>query len=583
MDIKSCTNLDQYIISRREAEYEKIRMNTFISQCIKHCEKSCKCDEKGRKCKLFEVIDFKKFDDKEYLTSLYKSDTLDTMYNMMQSITQSLRSTTGTTFEKIIREILDYYKIDYSYQVLVENSRHTVDFTIPSCRNNIIDSNKFDGIVLSLKTTLRERYFQDKFLKCCLFTITLDNSKDKNIISINPETKAFTEWFKTYILGDKMRVLDLFCGCGGFTEGFKKAGFDVVAGIDIWDKAIETYKKNHDHLSLCKNLTEYTASKLNEEHNIGDIDIIIGGPPCQGFSNAGKRDVKDPRNSLFMEFKKYLDYFMPRMFIMENVIGILSMKNQNGAKCIDIITELLEENYNLCVSKLYASDFGVPQNRRRVLIFGIRKDLDIIPYEPKPLCQKNERQSVSTILESKEDVDKSYFLSKKALEGIMRKKSRMKEEGKGFGAQFLDFDKPSYTIPSRYWKDGYDALVKYSDDDIRRLTVLELARIQSFPDSYSFAGSKKEQIMQIGNAVACEFAFHMANHLKKMIKNTEDCIDDSGNLTLEELHKLGVVGNLTFKELHKLGVVELRKMCKNRKIKRYSTLKKAELISLLSS
>tara|TARA_R110001592_G_scaffold237459_2_gene496671 strand:- start:1849 stop:2829 length:981 start_codon:yes stop_codon:yes gene_type:complete len=325
------------------------------------------------------------------------------------------------------------------------------------------------------------------------------------------------------ITKNNINVLDLFCGCGGFSQGFKESGFNVVAGIDIWDKAIETYKNNHNHLSLCKDLIEYDPKQLSEEYNIKKVDIIIGGPPCQGFSNAGKRDVSDPRNSLFMEFKKYIDYYNPDMFIMENVMGILSMKTKKGEKCIDIICDLLKKNYNINISKLYASDFEVPQNRRRVLIFGIRKDLKLFPYEPKYIIkEKLNRIPVSTILEKENDIDPSYLLSEKAITGIIKKKERMKKEGKGFGAQILKLDKPSYTIPARYWKDGYDALVKYSDNKIRRLTIVELARIQTFPDYYKFIGSKKDRIIQIGNAVACRFSYHIANHIYKMFLNIDN-------------------------------------------------------------
>jgi site-specific DNA-cytosine methylase len=110
-------------------------------------------------------------------------------------------------------------------------------------------------------------------------------------------------------------------------------------------------------------------------------------------------------------------------------------------------------------------------------------------------------------------IDSSYFLSEKAILGIQNKKERMQKEGKGFGAQFIDFDKPCFTIPARYWKDGYDALVKYSDTEIRRLTIQELKEIQSFPDTFILCGSNKDQIIQIGNAVPCKFAFHLGKHL----------------------------------------------------------------------
>lgn len=93
----------------------------------------------------------------------------------------------------------------------------------------------------------------------------------------------------------------------------------------------------------------------------------------------------------------------------------------------------------------------------------------------------------------------------------------MRIEKKGFGAQFLNPDKPSFTIPARYWKDGYDALVKYSEEDVRRLSIMEIKRIQTFPDTYELCGTKKDQIMQLGNAVACRFAYHLGKHLTTLL------------------------------------------------------------------
>lgn len=315
----------------------------------------------------------------------------------------------------------------------------------------------------------------------------------------------------------KFNVLDLFCGCGGMTEGLSK-NLNIVCGIDIWDKAVNSYQSNHKHLALCKDLTKFPPAELEKQLKC-NIDIIVGGPPCQGFSMAGKRDKNDPRNSLFMEFYNYITYFKPKAFIMENVMGILSMKVENSEKAIDIIMDKLTENYNCCINKLYASDFNVPQNRRRVIIVGIRKDLNIVPTEIEPVIKnKKDRIPVSTILEDRDNVDKKCFLSKKAIDGIKKKKERMVAKKNGFGAQFLDFNKPSYTIPARYWKDGYDALVKYSEEEIRRLTITELKRIQTFPDNYILIGNKREQITQIGNAVACEFAVHIGMYINNILQ-----------------------------------------------------------------
>ena len=310
-----------------------------------------------------------------------------------------------------------------------------------------------------------------------------------------------------------LNVLDLFCGCGGMTTGLVAAGFNVVAGIDIWDTAIETYRMNHAHSAICADLTQYTPEEFHKHHN-QQIDVLVGGPPCQSFSMAGKRDRNDPRGSLFMEYVKYLDYFNPKAFIMENVMGILSAKTAAGELVIDIITSLLSRNYRIVVCKLYASDFEVPQNRRRVIIIGIRKDLNVTPTEPLPV---GTRPPVKTVLEDRSLVPSSYYLSDMALAGIRAKKERMESKGHGFGAQFLDQEKPSYTIPARYWKDGYDALVRYDDIHVRRLTEIELKRIQSFPDNYKFYGNRKDTIIQIGNAVACRFAYHLGRHVAKLL------------------------------------------------------------------
>jgi DNA (cytosine-5)-methyltransferase 1 len=314
-----------------------------------------------------------------------------------------------------------------------------------------------------------------------------------------------------------LTVLDLFCGCGGMSKGLVDAGLNVIAGIDIWSAAINSYKKNFHHAAICTDITKFTPEQFNEIYN-KKIDLLVGGPPCQGFSIAGKRDKLDPRNSLFMEYVKYLNYFSPKAFIMENVIGILSMKTANNESVIDIILQQLSINYNCVICKLYASDFQVPQNRRRMIIIGIRQDLNIIPYEPDIVSA---RIPVKTILLPKNYIDEHHpqtYLSEKALQGIKNKKEKSIKNKTGFGAQYLDLEKPSYTIPARYWKDGYDALVRYNDTEIRRLTILELRRIQTFPDEFIIEGSKKDIIIQIGNAVACRFAYHLGLHIIKTLR-----------------------------------------------------------------
>jgi DNA (cytosine-5)-methyltransferase 1 len=316
----------------------------------------------------------------------------------------------------------------------------------------------------------------------------------------------------------KYTVLDLFCGCGGLSKGLQDSGLHLIGGIDNDERAIESYQLNFKHPGICADLTQYSPEIYSHDHSVGkgEIDIIVSSPPCQGFSIAGRRNKEDPRNTLFMEHVRYLDYFQPRAFLMENVIGILSARTKDENLVIDIILEELGKDYNCLVSRLYASDFEVPQNRRRAIIFGIRKDLNILPTEPQPpITCEEDRIPVSTVLERREEVDPGQFLSERAIKGILRKKANSKKKGYGFGAQFLDPDKPSYTIPARYWKDGYDALVRYNEREIRRLSLKEIKRIQTFPDDFQLAGSKREQITQLGNAVAVRFAYHLGSTLRE--------------------------------------------------------------------
>lgn len=503
-------NLDALVISRREIEYHKSRKHVFNTMITKHINKQCQCIKNGKTCTLVGSIDINRCNgDIEYVHELYDTGLLDGLYNIMQSVTQSLRCSAGKVFESIIEDIFKTYKVNYKSQVKIDG--HIVDFVIYDKSNTIYS-------IVSTKTTLRERYLQDKYIKYNVIYITMDTSSLDNVITINESQRNLTRFIENLpdevkLFEDKYNVLDLFCGAGGFSKGFKDAGFNIVAGIDIWDNAIETYKLNNDHVAICADLCELSPDKLASTYNITKVDVIIGGPPCQSFSIAGKRDASDTRNTLFEEYVKYVDYFKPKMFIMENVIGILSMKLTDGTKVIDTIIESFNTiGYKLFIYKLYASDFEVPQNRRRVIIFGVPLSTAIEINEPKHILKVSERIPVSAILEDEHTIDDKYFLSERAITGINNKKEKSKAKGHGFGAQFLDMKKPSYTIPARYYKDGYDALVKYTDKRIRKLTPLELKRIQTFPDNYRFVGSTKDVIIQIGNAVPCRFSYHIARH-----------------------------------------------------------------------
>jgi len=309
-----------------------------------------------------------------------------------------------------------------------------------------------------------------------------------------------------------MKIVDLFCGAGGLSEGFKQAGFKSILGIDTNDKALETFKINHKGAkTINKDISQLTSKDILENTDV-EIDLIIGGPPCQGFSIAGKRDPKDPRNALVKYFLEIVNEIRPKIFVIENVPGILSMKTCDGKKSIEIIEEIAKNfEYEIEIHLLNAEDFGVPQRRKRVFIIGSRigkLNLKLRKIKKKP---------ISEILINKEDVPEVYFYSDKQIEGFRKREIKNKKLGRGFGWQFLDLDKPSYTIRARYYKDGSEALLKYSENDIRMLTPEECALIQSFPKDYEFYGGKIQKYIQVGNAVPPLLAKAVAKSIKRLI------------------------------------------------------------------
>lgn len=522
-------NFDQLLLDYRNDRYDRRRV--FIDTFLKHFHQNCFCKKNNKVCDFhFECIRIKDIGNEEYLQEMYEAGILETFYNVMVSITNSLRCRAGIEFEGAVEQILQDAGIPFQKQIGIsmdgyfrkrtKETLHYVDLVIPHAS---LDTplHEFKGELVSIKTTVRERWMQDKFLNVPITLISLEKcptDEQMNSIHVHADDQGFTKWiYKLKKKYGRFRVLDLFCGAGGFSKGFMDAGFEVMLGIDFYKEATETYSTNLCHPSLCIDLTQFSPLQCDERFDLKKkgLDVIIGGPPCQGFSMAGRRDGKDPRNQLFMEFVKYLDYFQPKVFVMENVIGLLSMKI-NGESAKDVILKELSKHYHCTMNKLLSSDFEVPQNRRRLFIIGVHKSY--CDREPDPILPfTDDKIPVRSILEKQ--VSESYYLSQKAIEGIHRKRNRMKEEKKGFGAQFLNLDKPCYTIPARYWKDGYDALVYDSETRIRRLTELELKRIQSFPDDYKFCGSRKNQIIQIGNAVPVRLAYHIALFVKQILSS----------------------------------------------------------------
>jgi len=328
-----------------------------------------------------------------------------------------------------------------------------------------------------------------------------------------------------------LKVLDLFCGAGGLSKGFEMAGFKILAGLDNDKWSIETFQKNHkDAKIINEDIRKVSGEDIEKLINTKNIDVIVGGPPCQGFSMAGRRDPKDPRNSLFIEFIRLVKHFNPEWVVMENVLGIRSMKTEKGEAVVDIIKkEFRKIGYDVIWKTLNAADFGVPQKRRRVFFMAHRdgKKFSFPSETHSKIPQKRIDGSLiekwiptKDVLLKESEVSESYFHTPKMIEGFKRRKQRNIENKKGFGWQILRVEEPSFTISSRYWKDGSDALVMYSPTRIRMLTERECARIQSFPDDFVFMGSKREVYKQIGNAVPPLLARAIAEVIKSSYKSS---------------------------------------------------------------
>lgn len=166
-------------------------------------------------------------------------------------------------------------------------------------------------------------------------------------------------------------VLDLFCGCGGLSLGFEMAGFDVELAIDNWEDALVTYRHNRKGVkAINADLLNLDPKDISDKYNVRDVDVIIGGPPCQGFSVAGKRIIDDERNKLYKSFVRFVEFFQPKAFVMENVPNILSMGD--GIIRDAIIKDFSDLGYIVSYKVLMASDYGVPQNRRRAIFVGLR-------------------------------------------------------------------------------------------------------------------------------------------------------------------------------------------------------------------
>lgn len=332
-------------------------------------------------------------------------------------------------------------------------------------------------------------------------------------------------------------TIELFAGAGGLALGVEKAGFNTLGLIEIDKDASDTLRRNRPEWRVinddvanvsCLDLEEYFGIKS------GELSLLSGGSPCQSFSYAGKRlGLEDARGTLFYHYAKFLEQLQPKMFLFENVRGLLTHDNGRTYKTITNIFE--GTGYVICKKVLNAWDHGVAQKRERLITIGIRKDLankirfDFPkPHEYKPVlrdilldCPQSEGTPYSEYKKKifelvppggywkdiPEDVAKEYMKSCWFMEG-----------GRTGILRRLSLDEPSLAIltsPSQKQTDRCHPL------EARPFTVRENARCQSFPDEWQFCGSIGSQYKQVGNAVPVNLAYDIAVEIKKAL----ECIE----------------------------------------------------------
>ncbi|MBQ9215074.1 MAG: DNA cytosine methyltransferase [Bacteroidales bacterium] len=295
-----------------------------------------------------------------------------------------------------------------------------------------------------------------------------------------------------------MKVVDLFAGCGGLSLGFEKAGFDIVAAFDNWEASIEVYKQNFSHPVVKEDLKD--IEKSTEDIKAFNPDMIIGGPPCQDFSSAGKRNEDNGRGDLTVSYAQIISNIRPQWFVMENVERILKTQKLKEAKEI-----YKKAGYGLTQKVLDASLCGVPQKRKRFVLIGKLNEQDgFMDYA----IAKNVAKKEMTMFD--------YFGDSLGIEYYYRHPRSYARRG------VFSIHEPSPTIrgvnrpmPKGYTLHKGDPVS--SLENIRPLTTKERSMVQTFPENFIFGGSKTDVEQMIGNAVPVNLAKFVAESINNYI------------------------------------------------------------------
>jgi len=307
-----------------------------------------------------------------------------------------------------------------------------------------------------------------------------------------------------------MKVISLFSGCGGSSLGYQLAGGKILLAVE-WDQnAVDTYRLNFPDTPVWHgDIAQLSAEKIFRLTNLkpGELDILDGSPPCQGFSTAGKRILDDPRNSLFQEYVRILKALQPKVLVMENVSGMV--KGKMKLVFVEILKALKESGYNVRARLLNAMYFNVPQSRQRMIFIGTRKDLDIKPSHPRPQTRPIPFGKACEGLEIKDW---------KPITGKWAELWKKTKKGKSLGSVTND---GWFSHRKMAFSDVGSTVLKCSyllhPSEPRLLDVMELKRISSYPDDYGFPGSYSLNLAQIGNSVPPNFMRAIAEHVRDEI------------------------------------------------------------------
>lgn len=344
--------------------------------------------------------------------------------------------------------------------------------------------------------------------------------KKVHFIDVLKEINKLDGWNSNYKNGYKF--IDLFSGAGGLSCGLVMAGFEPVASVEIMPEAVATYTYNFQNRNKNEELIEtrdIRDSKVKEElynkFKNTNIDLIAGGFPCQGFSMAGNRVVDDPRNSLYLEMLEIVKNLQPKFVLMENVQGLRTMLN--GQVEQKIINDYKNIGYQINVTTLNSADYGVAQIRKRVIF--IANKMNKTNYFPKPILQQKDYKTLGECIEKymhlEENKEINHIFTKHSKE--MEERIKNTPEGQSVYKNYSDgWKKSPWNQPSCTIKENHGG-VNIHPKLPRVLTPRELAALQSFPDDFIFKGSKKWQLVQIGNAVPPLLAKAIGLAIKKSL------------------------------------------------------------------